>query len=66
MKCTVSKFCVSIWCVQMNIFIKFYFQNRLGHLKVNKFTVVVEAALIHIFKRKTYCCCFARNTLFLR
>ena len=43
MNCKVLNICVSICCVHMNInyYIKFYFQNRLDHLKVNKFTVVV-------------------------
>ena len=80
MNCKVLNICVSICCVHMNInyYIQFYFQNRLDHLKVNKFTVVVilvvslintiAVALITSLgvSTKMHCCYFARNTLFLR
>ena len=56
MKCTLSKIlCFHLVCSDEYILIKFYFQNRVDHLKVNKFTVVV--IFINSLFDKHYCGC---------
>ena len=62
MKRTESKFCVSIWCVQMIIIIILSFIFKIDSIISNKFSVVailivslinaIVAALIHILKEK--------------